>query len=182
MLPISKTHMPSEMVVPTPDGGVEHTAAQFAAPQTFLDAARKGSMIIFPPQVYLMSLVARFVQIKTGSALEENALLYNKQRKKLRAFLNRVPAADTPRGKEHGTAAIKWADKVISPHHIAFREDDGRVVLGLEKPGPELEGTQRGGDFDRVVLVKFEKGGPRNVEIRTREEVLEEERKARGKL
>lgn len=58
-------------------------------------------------------------------------------------------------------------------------------MLGLDKPGPELRGSDpatKGGDMERVVLVKFQGGklgaaGPRDVEVRWRGEVLEEERK-----
>lgn len=57
-----------------------------------------------------------------------------------------------------------------------MRKSDGRSVLGLDKPGPELKGSGRGGDESRVVLVKFRKEGPRDVEVRGRAEVLREER------
>lgn len=57
---------------------------------------------------------------------------------------------------------------------------DGRSVLGLDYPGPELEGTGRGGDKERVVVVRFGKEGPRDVEVRERAEVLGEERIAGG--
>jgi len=57
-----------------------------------------------------------------------------------------------------------------------MRKSDGRSVLALDKSGLELEGSGRGGDSERVVLVKFSKEGPRDVEVRGRREVLEEER------
>lgn len=60
-----------------------------------------------------------------------------------------------------------------------MRKSDGRSVLGLDKPGPELVGSGRGGDGERVVLVRFSKEGPRDVEVRWRKEVLEEERVAK---
>lgn len=69
----------------------------------------------------------------------------------------------------------------MSPVGIMMRKSDGRSVLGLEKPGPELKGMGRGGDEKRVVLVKFSKEGPRDVEVRERSEILEEER-AEAKL
>lgn len=72
---------------------------------------------------------------------------------------------------------IKWADKVMSPIGLMMRKSDGRSVLGLEKPGPELRDSDRGGDEKRVVLVKFCKEGPRDVEVMERREVLEVERK-----
>jgi hypothetical protein len=61
-----------------------------------------------------------------------------------------------------------------------MRKSDGRSVLGLEKPGPELKGSERGGDIERVVLVKFSKEGPRDVDVRGRKQILEEEKKDRG--
>lgn len=54
---------------------------------------------------------------------------------------------------------------------------DGRSVLGLDYPGPELEGSGRGGDGERVVLVRFKKEGPRDVEVRGRREVFDAERR-----
>jgi 8-oxo-dGTP pyrophosphatase MutT (NUDIX family) len=175
LLPISKRSVPSEMLIPTPDDGVEHTAAQFAPAQSWLQKAADGSAIIFPPQVYLMKILTRFLTGST-SALEEGPLHYTAQRKKLVSFLRRKVTAETEKGKTHPTAGISWADKVMSPVHLMFREEDNRVVLALDKPGPELEGSQRGGDWERVVLVKFGKGGPSRVEVRMREEVLAEER------
>ena len=94
-------------------------------------------------------------------------------------FVGRVPTATGGKAKEHATSTISWGDKVMSPHSLFIREGDGRVVLGLDKPGPELKGSGRGGDWERVVLVRFGKGGPREVEVRQREDALEEERKAK---
>lgn len=75
--------------------------------------------------------------------------------------------------------SIKWSDKCMSPTGLLMRKSDGRSVLALDKPGPELAGSGRGGDNERVVLVKFSKEGPRDVEVRWRKEVLEEERGAK---
>ncbi len=52
----------------------------------------------------------------------------------------------------------------MSPTGLFFSKKDGRSVLGLDKPGPELKGTDRGGNQERVVLVRFSKEGPRDVE------------------
>ena len=71
---------------------------------------------------------------------------------------------------------IKWADKVMSPTGLMMLKSDGRSVLSLEKPGPELKGSGRGGDAERVVLVRFSKEGPRDVDVRYRKEVLAEEK------
>jgi hypothetical protein len=73
---------------------------------------------------------------------------------------------------------VKWANKVMSPVAILLRESDSRAVLALDKPGPELKDSGRRGDEKRVVLVKFSKEGPRNVEVRLKKDVLDEERAA----
>lgn len=179
LLPISDTSsVPSEMLIPTPDNGVEHTAAQFAPAKAFLSRAASNDIILFPPQAYLLSIIARFFTGESSS-IEEGPLHLASQRRRLLSFLKRIPTAETPRGKEQSSASIPWADKVMSPHNLFIRHTDKRIVLGLDKPGPELKDSGRGGDWERVALVKFGKGGPTDVEIRGREEVLEEERKVK---
>src|SRR5271154_105186 len=53
----------SEALIPNPtsDGGVEHTAALFAPCSTWLSQARANEIILFPPQFYLMHLLAPFL-------------------------------------------------------------------------------------------------------------------------
>lgn len=68
----------------------------------------------------------------------------------------------------------------MSPHNLFIRESDGRIVLGLDKPGPELKGSGRGGDGERVALVRFTKAGPMEVEVRNRQEVLDEEKEEKS--
>lgn len=178
LLPLTRNHMPSEMLIPTPDNDVEHTAALFAPAQTFLSRASTNSIILFPPQAYLLRLVANIFS-STAASPEEGPLHLASQREKLLAFLSSVPTAETDKGKQHKTALIPWSDKVMSPHTLFVRKSDKRVVLALDKPGPELKDSGRGGDWSRVVLVNFGKGGPTSVEIRGREEVLEEERESK---
>ena len=72
---------------------------------------------------------------------------------------------------------IKWAEKVICPMGLCIGKSDGKSVLALDKPGPELSDSGRAGDTERVVLVNFRKEGPRYLEIRDRYEVLSEERR-----
>ncbi|GAB0142200.1 hypothetical protein EsHS_00002760 [Epichloe bromicola] len=178
LLPVSGSgnSVPSEMLIPSADGGIEHTAAQFAPAQSFLARAAENSIILFPPQVYLLTLLARFL---TGSTtgVEAGPLHYAGQRRRLVSFLGSKVTADTEGGRQHATARIPWAEKVICPYKLLFREQDGRAVMALDKPGPELEGSGRGGDWERVALVKFGGRGPSDVEIRLRDEVLEEQRR-----
>jgi hypothetical protein len=201
MLPLSAQTTPTpdgllqhETIIPTPthDGGLEHTAAAFEDAHVWLERARKGEIILFPPQFYLLHLVSEFLRPspspppssfhhQTASAAE----YYQSQRDALMAFLNKTPT--TPQWQEmHGMKKrrehdIPWSEKVMSPTLLFVRQSDGRLVLGLDKPGPELKESGRGGDWDRVVLVKFLKEGPRNVEVRWREKVLREEREVEKK-
>ncbi|KAL2261638.1 hypothetical protein VTK26DRAFT_3707 [Humicola hyalothermophila] len=181
---------------PTHDGGLEHTAATFDAPQAWLARARSNDIILFPPQFYLLHLVSSFLrrrpgdghgeaeaeaETETAAEAETDTGRLQAQRDALLRFLNTVPPTVTSSSssghrKPHPTAAIPWRDKVMSPSVMFVRRADGRLVLGLDKPGKELQGTERGGDWDRVVLVNFRKEGPRDVEVRWREEVLQEER------
>ncbi|RYP05100.1 hypothetical protein DL765_009945 [Monosporascus sp. GIB2] len=191
MLPLSSSEDPaiaaaqSEAMIPTPDGGTEHTAARFDDAASWLKKQRKGEIILFPPQCFLLQLISQFltgpppppagsVNNPAGGATEH----YARQRERLRGFLNAVPTATEPRAAGHHTARIPWKDKVISPVTLGVRRGDRRSILALDKPGPELNGTDRGGDWERVVLVKFGKGVARDVEVRSREEVLAEEREA----
>jgi hypothetical protein len=177
MLPQSSSDMPSEMLIPTPDNGVEHTAALFAPAQSFLSRASTNSIILFPPQYFLLTLVAKIMK-SPSEGTRPNRI--SEQREQLLSFLEQVPTAETEKGKQHKTSMIPWADKVMSPHHLFIRKKDKRIVLGIDKPGPELRGSERGGDWEHVVLVNFGKGGPTDVEVREREQVLEEERQSKA--
>ncbi|KAH6633904.1 hypothetical protein B0J18DRAFT_405622 [Chaetomium sp. MPI-SDFR-AT-0129] len=181
-----------ELVIPAPthDGGVEHTAAAFDHASTWLARARAGEIILFPPQFYLLHLVSAFLDsaAPTSSPSSQQEHHHQTARTSLLNFLAHTPTSSsspfTSTTTNHPTASISWGQKVISPAVLFMRSRDGRVVLGLDKPGPELRGSDpsaKGGDMERVVLVKFQGGklgaaGPRDVEVRWRGEVLEEER------
>ncbi|KAF3764251.1 hypothetical protein M406DRAFT_231532, partial [Cryphonectria parasitica EP155] len=169
---------------PTSDGGIEHTAATFAPAAEWLARQERGEIVLFPPQLFLLTMVARVFESVSEEDRDPEAT-YEAQRKALLEFVTRVPSCSpeeevvAQRRKVHPTALIPWTDKVMSPTVLFVRTGDKRIVLGLDKPGLELKGSGRGGDFERVVLVNFGKEGPRNVEVRDREEVLKEEREAK---
>ncbi|KAI1282706.1 hypothetical protein F5Y07DRAFT_195488 [Xylaria sp. FL0933] len=191
MLPLETSSDPvlsaaqSEALIPTADGGAEITAAHFDDAATWLQKQDRGDITLFPPQYFLLHLLSQFLTGAPPSAKEldpsQTTEYYRAQREKLRVFLHTVPTSTHPRAAEHPTSQIPWADKVISPVTLGLRHADRRVILALDKPGSELKGSGRGGDWERVVLVKFDKAGPRNVEVRDREEVLAEEREAKAK-
>ncbi|KAK3341895.1 hypothetical protein B0T25DRAFT_511354 [Lasiosphaeria hispida] len=180
-LPLSSPSPSHESIMPTPthDGGIEHTAAAFDDARSWLARARAGEVILFPPQYYLLHLVSELLTGPPPTDVLDTTGYYQAQRDALMAFLRTTPVVGREGGKVHRTAGIPWADKVMSPAVIFTRGADGRVVLGLDKPGPELERSERGGDWERVVLVRFGKGGPREMEVRWREEVVREEREAK---
>lgn len=178
LLPLSNTpkNLPSssstaeedepEVMIPTPthDGGLEHTAARFLPPATWLRLARASRIVLFPPQFFLMYLLSPFL-CPSGDVGKEapvpDAATLQKQRDQVLKFV------------EEG----KWGEKCISPTVLGGKKrEDGRVVLGLDKPGAEAEAEGRKGDMERVVLVEFKKEGPRRVEVGLRKEVLAEGR------
>lgn len=158
---------------PTSDGGIEHTAATFAPAAEWLAQQRRGEIFLFPPQCFLLTMVARaFATVPTDAGCEA-------QREALLTFIRsgtQVSAGGVSSKRSQETAVIPWTDKVMSPEVLFRRESDGRLVLGVDKPGFELKGSGRGGDFERVVLVNFTKEGPRDVEVRDREEIMNEQK------
>lgn len=167
--PVSDASLPipsaEEAMIPTPDGGIEHTAARFLPAAEWLRQATAGEIILFPPQFFLLSLVGQFLKGEEGLS----AAKLGEQRQKLREFI-----------KNDGDPS--WGRKCISPTQVMRRKSDGRAVLGLDRPGPELKDSDRKGEYERVVLVNFGKDGPRNVEVRWRKDVMAEEREAGAKL
>ncbi|KAI1128724.1 hypothetical protein F5Y10DRAFT_240086 [Nemania abortiva] len=193
MLPLETSSDPvlsaaqHEALIPTPDNGTEVTAAHFDDAATWLEKQGRGEVMLFPPQYFLLSLLSQFLTgapaASSSSSLSPSSTMehYRVQRDKLRAFLHALPTATHPKAVNHPTSQIAWADKVMSPVTLGLRHADQRAILALDKPGAELRDSGRGGDWERVVLVKFTKAGATNVEVRDREEVLVEEREARAK-
>ena len=166
----SSTSTEAMIPTPTPDGGIEHTAARFLPPSSWLDMANRNEIILFPPQYFLLHLIAPFLSPANAPTPMEPAEL-SRQRGALLEFVR------------NGGGEVPWTDKVISPHAILVTKQgsygDGRVLLGLDKPGPELKGTERKGDTERAVYVDFRKEGPRRVEVRLKKDALEDEKEKR---
>ena len=180
MLPLSRSsvtdhissdseYLDSETVIPQPthDGGLEHTAARFLPPSTWLRLAQAGRIILFPPQFFLLHLLSQFLSPHNPS-LETPILPHEQLESQRKTLLEFIHSGDP-----------SWGEKCISPTALGLpdgkRRDDGRVVLGLDRPGPELQGRRRGDD-EHVVLVEFKKEGPRRLEVRNRKQVLAEGR------
>lgn len=137
-----------ELQVPTSDGGIEVTEARFLPATEWLRLAQKGEIILFPPQFLLLHLVAEFLD-KAPRPVDSPAELERR-----RAALTEFVYSGSP----------PWTEKCISPKMMKMGED-GRVVLALDHPGPELKGSDRRGESERVIMVRFKKGEAREVEV-----------------
>ena len=165
------------MPIPTTDGGIEHTAARFLHPATWLSLARSGSIILFPPQYLLLHLLANLFNLgglppsvsapgfhsaspsfTTTASLPSHPT--NKVQQQRDALLNFVRSGHPP-----------WTQKCFSPSEAPTKMPDGRSILLLDRPIPELARLDRRGDPSRCLLIRFTKQGPRDLEIRWRDEV-----------
>ncbi|KAL3474682.1 hypothetical protein BJX99DRAFT_248038 [Aspergillus californicus] len=136
-----------EIQIPTSDGGVEITEAQFLPASEWLRKAGAGEIILFPPQFVLLDLAAQFLdkEPRTDSPKE-----LQQRREQLINFAH--------------SGSPPWTEKCISPKVGKYAED-GRAVMLLDQPGNELEGTGRRGESDRVVLVRFQSGSARELSL-----------------
>ena len=116
--------------------------------------------MLFPPQFFLLTLVANFL---TAAADDDDgggptAETLQAQRERLRDFLR---TGDPP-----------WGEKCISP--CPLKKEGKRLIMGLDEPGPELDGTDRRGDAERVVFVQFKgKEGTSGMEVGWRKDVVD---------
>ncbi|ERS94886.1 hypothetical protein HMPREF1624_08784 [Sporothrix schenckii ATCC 58251] len=152
----------------------EVTEATWASAATWIGRARNNDIILFPPQLYILSLLAPLLQgpaaLSAGNADVSPAEHYAAERRKVAAFLHDGPAP----GEDKATF-VPWADRVISPRVAGKLADDarGRSVMTLDYPGPELKNSGRGGDSYRVVVVgNLPPGPPRDLELALRADVM----------
>ncbi|KAJ5735504.1 uncharacterized protein N7483_000629 [Penicillium malachiteum] len=146
-----------EIQVPTSDGGIEVTEAQFLPASEWLRRAQSGEIILFPPQFLLLHLVSGFLDQEPRSDAPVKEL-----GKRRAALVDFVHSGSPP-----------WTHKCISPKVLKMTED-GRSVLALDNAGPELKGSERRGESDRVVVLKFKKGSSREVTVAWKKDILRE--------
>lgn len=170
--PISEGQQDSEAEVsiprPTTDGGKEHTTARFLPASVWCRLAQEGRIILFPPQFFLLHLVAQhFDGLKAptdyGSLVRDAALSRGELEARRKRLVQFVKSGNPP-----------WTDMCISPQTMAppKKREDGKQVLTLQKPGPEMKDSGRAGCSELCVLVDFTREGPRRVEVVPREEAL----------
>lgn len=154
-----------EIQVPTSDGGIEVTEAVFLPATQWLQKAQSGEVILFPPQFLLLHLLAQFLD-KPPRPTTDTAEL-ERRRAQVVEF---VHSGNPP-----------WTHKYISPTMMTT-SPDGRAVLALNHPGLELKGSGKSGDSDMVVLVRFSKAGPREVEVQWKKDLLAQIHKDKSNL
>lgn len=143
-----------EIQIPTSDGGVEIAEAQFLPASEWLRQAEQGEIILYPPQFVLLSLASQFLDKEPRAASAEEL----QQR---RAQLIEFAHSGSP----------PWTEKCISPKVGKFTED-GRAIMKLDHPGPELQGTERRGESDRVVFVRFKDGSARELSMAWKKDIF----------
>ncbi|PVH95824.1 hypothetical protein DM02DRAFT_617638 [Periconia macrospinosa] len=174
-----------DIVIPQPthDGGIEHTAARFLPPNKWISLARQNRIILFPPQFMLNFLLAPYLSATVTSASSPipSPQALQEERDKALAFLSRPRIYD-------GTSEVSFAEACISPVPMGrgmYGEEnqDGisetgitkdTAVLALDRPGREVEAQKLGrrGIREWVVTTKFKREGPRDVDVRRRDDVV----------
>ncbi|KAI4148318.1 MAG: hypothetical protein L6R39_002813 [Caloplaca ligustica] len=159
-LPLAHNGVPQTMHIPSDDGGIEHTEAEFLPPREWLDQARADKIILFPPQFFLLSLVADFLPHLTSDDMERTQTASLQSQRD--ALVDFMKTGDPP-----------WGEKCISPW--PFKQEGKQLIMGLDDPGPELQGTSRKGDDERVIWVQFKgKEGTSGLRVGWRKHVTPE--------
>ena len=154
---------------PTPDGGIEHTSAQFLSPAKWLSMYQTGKIILLPPQFLLLHIISRHLSPKLESNITHHEELTNRRTR----LLDFVETGNPP-----------WSEKCISPSPLygPSKYTGMRTVMDLSKPGYELQGDKRGGETDIVVLADMTEKQPRNLEIAQRDDIVQQIREIGPKI
>ena len=152
-LPVRVGGKVDEVKVPTSDGGIEHTTAEFRSPEAWLKLARKGEVELYPPQFLLLSLVAKFLQ-SSGDGVSIKEL--KKQREDLLEFVRKG----------------NWGERCVSPRAV-HRPGGKKMVFVFDFSGKEVKNEGRTGIDEFVMRVEMKKeGGVRALEVLRREDVF----------
>ncbi|KAF2859379.1 hypothetical protein K470DRAFT_219230 [Piedraia hortae CBS 480.64] len=125
--------------VPTTDGGLEHVTARFLPAKTWLNMARLGEIILFPPQFLLLHCLAQ-----------------HPSREELMEFIR---SGSPPWGE-------KCISPLAKRKHPDGRVE---LALDRPGPEVEALDLGMSGVEDISILVEFHKEGPRRLELITRD-------------
>lgn len=149
---------------PTPDGGLEHNTADFYPPREWLSLAATGVIDLRPPQFFLLSLIASYLSPPPSGTSDSVGISPDSDIQGQReALVKFIESGDPP-----------WGEKCISPRIIDSSKE--RTVVALDSPGPELQGTHRKGDYERVLVLKTVQGNIATIplEVLSRDKFLEQ--------
>ncbi|KAL9595624.1 MAG: hypothetical protein Q9219_006330 [cf. Caloplaca sp. 3 TL-2023] len=165
-LPLANSNIPQTLHIPTSDGGIEHTEAEFLPATEWITRAQEDKIILFPPQFFLLSLIAEHLKSPVPGGLgHPSTKTLQSERDFLSSFLK---TGDPP-----------WGEKCISPRTL--KKEGKNLILALDEPGSELEGTNRRGDAERVVWVRQKgKEGMSGLEVGWRRDVAIDESQESG--
>ena len=150
-----------EVQIPSSDGGLEILEARFLPACEWLKRSRSRQVILFPPQFLLLYLVSRFLD----QLPREDASMEEMKRRRLE-LLGFVHSGSPP-----------WTQKCIPVRTIKVLPDK-RQVLALDNSGLEMQEFDKRGEMEMVILVRFEKEGPRDVEVRWKKDIIGNDTKA----
>ena len=153
-----------EIHVPTGDGGIEITEAMFLTASEWLQKEARKEIVLFPPQYLLLHLLSQFLDKEPSQHSIHNL---RKRRSELVEFVH--------------SGSPPWTEKYICPKLLKVMPD-GRAVLALDHPGPELKDTDKMGETDRVVSVRFKKGIAEDLAVMRRKDVFKEGGKVKTNL
>ena len=180
LLPPEADLAEKEMFVHRPDWGIEHTAASFLPAAAWIDRADRGEILLFPPQAFLLHLLAQYLTPYSWSqqtpAKEQCHVqdVIQEQRKQLLEFLQ--------------SGDPIWREKCICPRALEGVEGrrmangNAEIFLDLGWPGPELEAAGRRGDIELILIVEWEKNLPRRSKLKMRSQIPTAGKNEQGKL
>ena len=151
--------------VPTTDGGIEHNAALFLPADEWLRLAGRREIILFPPQYILLHILAQF--LSSGPQEDEGTNGLDELQSRREQVLEFVKTGNPP-----------WGEKYIYPSPKKMVDErvkkmaGGKILYELSAPVPDLPAFGGRGDEERLFFLKWEKGVPRDIEVRWRSEVF----------
>lgn len=164
--PFTSQPLIPELHLPTPDGGIEHTAAKFRPPSEWLSLYASNEILLFAPQFFLLYIISPFLSApltpKSAVTTEEDLTILRNQRQSLTDF---IQSGDPP-----------WTEKYLSATSVL--QNRKLEVFSLDEPAVELQGTSKRGDRERVLVInrerKSERRGSRGLEVAWRKDIFAE--------
>ncbi|RMZ92150.1 hypothetical protein DV736_g615, partial [Chaetothyriales sp. CBS 134916] len=147
---------------------VETMHPEYKSAREWISLAQAGDVILFPPQFLLLHLISQFLDVDDSNSNSTADIV--DRRRRLYEF---ITTDRTP---------VPWTHKYISPIATSSPlDEDDRILLQLNRPGPELEGSDLVGDDSRIVLAKFQREGTRQLDVKLKTDVFSDEKQTKTK-